>query len=523
MGKAIINEKKFLWLAASIIGLLILLPLLFLLTSSLFWNGKLTFTNFLSIFQKDVLTAILTGIFIATLVSIISVSVGCAFAFLFFKTNLFFKNILRSLLLFPLLLSPYIVTVAWTDVWFYLGLPSGIISGKFSVIFILTTIYIPLATYIIGGSLQQISASLEEAGELVANYRTVFLKMVIPLIRPALFSSFLLIFILSVSEFAVPSYLSVNVFTTEIFTQFAAFYNYPLAVTHALVLTLICLALAFPERVYLSKTPFVSIGKRSFSYKIKTLQHNKLWSLLSAVLIIILVFLPVLMLIIQAFSEPKTSFFVVVAQLMPAMKDSFLISVAGAFFITVSGLVFAIISVKYRIQMINLILLFVFAVPAIVLGMSLTKFYNTPALNFIYASPFIILIAFIGRFTFLSQNIINNNLKQIPASLGESAALLGASPFQSFTKITLPLLAESLYISFFLLLIFCVGELAVVIMIYPPGIDILSVRVFTRMANAPQSMVSSMCLVALMFVLLLIILMATSKKLLIKQQWMLSR
>jgi ABC-type Fe3+ transport system permease subunit len=514
-----IAAKYLIWLAAFIFAAAILLPLFSLIVSSIFADGKLTINNFSSIFQSATLKSIGNSLVIASLVSFLSVIFGCGFAFLFTKTNLRFKNSLRFLLLLPLLLPPYIITVAWTDVWLFFGLPKNFIYSLSAVIFILTTIYIPLATFIISGSLQNIAASIEEAGEMMTSYKTVFLKIILPLIRPALFSSFILIFILSVSEFAVPSYLSVNVFTTEIFTQFAAFYNFLAAIAHALALTGICLLLIIPERFYLSQAPFISFGKKSSNHKTILLENSLKWMLICVAYIFLFVLLPLFMLVWQSVNGNLTSFGGIIEQLLPSLTDSLLLASSGALLITLLGFAFATLSVKYKIKTADFLLLLVFAVPAIVTGIALAKFYNTPSLNLIYGSSLIILIAFTARFLFISEKIIANSMMQIPASFQEAALLMGASPLYVFRKITFPLLFEALFTSFFIILIFCIGELTTVIMVYPPGISLLPVRIFTLMANAPQSTVSAMCLVALLFALLLIAMMMGGRKILINQQW----
>ncbi len=520
-----IKTIHFVWLAAFIFGITVLLPLLSLVLTSSFSDGKFTFENFNSLFQYNVLKSIGNSLVISILSSVLAVVGGCCFGFLIAKTNLPFKSGLFLLLLLPLLLPPYIITVAWTDVWLYFGLPHRFVYSRGDTVFILTTIYIPLAAFIISGSMKNISASVEEAGLMITGYKTVFFKVILPLIRPALFSSFILIFILTISDFAVPSYLGVNVFTTEIFTQFTAFYNYSSAITHGLVLTFVCLLLIIPERYYLSQAPFISFGKRSFRRLIIDLKHKKrrLTLLLFCLYLLFFVFFPILMLGVQAFTGAGSSFSHIVLTLLPAMKDSLLLSLTGSLIITIFGYAFALISVRYNIKAIDLLLLIIFAVPAIVTGIALTKFFNTPALNFIYGSSLIILIAFMARFLFIAQKIIAGGLIQIPASYSEAASLMGSSPVHTFKKITFPLLSDALFTSFFIILIFSVAELTTVIMVYPPGISLLPVRIFTLMANAPQSTTSAMCLVALLFTLSFIIIMMTGRKLLIDQKWMKSQ
>ncbi len=513
------GSKFFLWLAVLLFAATILLPLLSFLPSSFFVGSKLSLGNFSSIFETGVFNSIVNSVILGISVGFISVLVGCGFAFLFVKTDLPYKNLLKLFLVFPLLLPPYIITVAWTDVWLFFGVSSYFIHSLPAAIFILSTVYIPLAAFIISGSLQNINASIEEAGEIIADTKTVFLKIILPLIRPALFSSFILIFIFSVSEFAVPSYLSITVFTTEIFTQFSAFYNYSAAIAHALVLTLICILLILPEKFYLSDAPFISFGKKSFRLRELTVDKKPKWMVIFVMYIILFVILPLLMIVLQSFSGKDGYILAIFQQLAPALTDSLLMSATSAFLITLLGYAFAIISVKNKIKIFDFLLLFVFSVPAIATGIALTKFYNTPALNYIYGSSLIILIALVSRFLFISQKIIANSLMQIPPSYREAAILMGATPFYAFRKIVLPLLGDAFFISFFLALILSVSELTTVIMVYPPGISLLPVRIFTLMANAPQNSVSAMCLIALLFSMILITMMLVGRKLIINQRW----
>ena len=518
-----LKATHFIWFAVLIFGVTVLLPLVSLILISLSGGGNLFTGPLNDLFQPDVLRSIANSLFISAVTGTVSVAAGCGFAFFLAKTDLPLKNLLFLLLLLPLLLPPYITTVAWADVWLYTGLPRHFIYSRSDVIFILSIIYTPLAAFIISGSLKNISGSIEEAGLMVAPYRIVFFRVILPLIRPALFSSFILIFILVISEFAVPSYLGVSVFTTEIFTQFTAFYNYSSAIAHGLVLTFVCLMLILPERYYLSQAPFVSFGKRSFNRLVIGLENKGIWLMIFVVYLLFFVFLPVLMLVVQAFTGHGASLSEIIITLLPSLNDSLLLSLAGALIITLFGYAFAMISIRYKFKFIDSLLLIIFAVPAIVTGIALTKFFNTPALNFIYSSWSIILIAYMARFLFISQKVIAGGLMQIPASYGEAAALMGASPFYIFKKITLPLMSDAFFTSFFIILIFSVAELTTVIMVYPPGISLLPVRIFTLMANAPQSTVSGMCLVALLFTLIFIIIMMAGRKLLINQQWMRSR
>ena len=140
-------------------------------------------------------------------------------------------------------------------------------------------------------------------------------------------------------------------------------------------------------------------------------------------------------------------------------------------------------------------LLFVFAVPSTIFGIALIKFYNHPFFDFIYSGYAIILIGYIGKFSFIPAKLIGNAIKQIPYSLEEAAQIEGIGYYRRMQKIVLPLLLPALFVAGIINFIFFLGELGTTIMLYPPGTEIMPIKVFTIMANSPQSLTSSMSLI----------------------------
>ena len=64
----------------------------------------------------------------------------------------------------------------------------------------------------------------------------VLRRITLPLAAPRVLAAALVIFLLSVSEFGVPGLLRVRVYTTEVFTAFAALYDFSRAVLLAVPL-----------------------------------------------------------------------------------------------------------------------------------------------------------------------------------------------------------------------------------------------------------------------------------------------
>ena len=218
--------------------------------------------------------------------------------------------------------------------------------------------------------------------------------------------------------------------------------------------------------------------------------------------LLIAILIPVIILSMQTFEGGTESFFHAITLLTPNILNSLLYATIGAVALLFFGTIFAYISIRENIKAMDTLLLILFAVPSTVLGIGLIKFFNTPSLDFIYGSFWIIIIAYLGKFIFISHKLIANALLQIPKSLEESAQMMGADFLTSMRFIVLPLIADKLFIVFMIGFIFALGELGATILVYPAGSAVMGIKLYTIMANAPQSLVSAMSLVILLVTVL---------------------
>jgi len=482
---------------------LVVLPLLNILFDSFFKEGIFGLANYLEIFNKKTLILLVKSLELAFFVSTISTVIGGFFAFFLTKTNLPFKNFFKLFFLAPLFLSPYILTLSWVDFFVHFEHGKAFIYSFWGVVFILSLVFTPLSILVISSGLSNINAKLEEAGLMMTTYQNVVLNIIFPLVKPAILSSFILVFVLALSEFSVPAFLSVKVLTTEIFTQFSAFYNYELALANAMILVFISIFLLLSERAYLADASFLSMGTKSQQSKIVELGSAKYPLFMVHLLYLFFsIITPVVMLSMQSFDAGWAYFFQAINLLLPNIINSLLYATMGAFVLLLFGFVFAYISVKEKVKWVDILLLIIFAVPSTVLGIGLIKFFNTPNFDVIYSSFWIIIIAYLGKFVFISHKLIGNALMQIPNSLEESAEVLGAGFFKRMQKIVLPLIADKLFMVFIIGFIFSLGELGATILVYPAGSAVMGIKLYTIMANAPQGLVSAMSLVILLVTVL---------------------
>lgn len=476
-----------------LLGFLFLSPLIHLLYG---WIGG----EWFNLLQKKSLSLILKSIFYSGLSAFFATLFGSITAFLLTRIHSSYRKWYFLLLLLPMLISPYIVAVAWRDL-FGIWIPQ-IGDGAVGVILVHTLIFTPFAMIILFGAFLRINAPMLEAAQMIISYPKLILKILFPLIRPSIGISFILIFIFSLNEFSVPTYFHVNTFITEIFTQFSAFYNTQFALSQSLLLLLFSLLIVAKEIRMLKDSPFFAIdlkGNRIISNK-KSTSTLWLYIVLSAFVFLSVVF-PLSSLIYRATHSDGFSWIQALALMDSAIIHSIGIAFVGSLSALVIGWCSAWLSERKQKKLPESILLLMFVIPSTTFAISAISFYNTEFLHPIYSSFWILIIGYTARFGFIASRMIANGYKQLPIALEEAAILMSSSKWRRFIVITLPLLAPSLFGSFILLFIFIIGEISMTIMLYPPGIELMGIKIYTISANAPQTLSDAMIVINLITVL----------------------
>jgi iron(III) transport system permease protein len=115
-------------------------------------------------------------------------------------------------------------------------------------------------------------------------------------------------------------------------------------------------------------------------------------------------------------------------------------------------------------------------VPGIVLGLAISFVYLRNPLPFpVYGTLLILLFAYTTRFLPYGMRYSIASLEQISAELEESANVSGASWWQVFSRIIVPLILPGLFSGFIYTLIISVRELSSSILLYSPKNEVLSI------------------------------------------------
>jgi iron(III) transport system permease protein len=146
--------------------------------------------------------------------------------------------------------------------------------------------------------------------------------------------------------------------------------------------------------------------------------------------------------------------------------------------------------------------LFLFTLPGTVIGIGLISLWNTPVTNLVYATPAIIILGYIAQYAVLPIRMSAATLQRIPPSLEGAAQLCGAGWFITLRDVVLPLAKSGLIAAWIIAYVFCVRDVGITMVVYPPGSDTLPVRIMTLMANGAPSLIAALCVILIAITLL---------------------
>lgn len=398
----------------------------------------------------------------------------------------------RTLLVLPLVFPSYVLALCWMLLLGFVapertyGLPAtGLVLG-FS--------FYPLVMLATEASLRDLSPRLQDAARLVASTRRVWLRIVLPLMLPALAASGLIVFVLTISDFAVPSLLRARVYTTEVFTAFAALYDFARATLMAVPLIAVA-TLASLVALQLWRRPLVGRTEQGPAATVWSRDAQRLTTAALGLVALAGLGVPVGTLLFHAASGRTP-----LAQTLngDALRNSFVWSATGASLVVgVGGLLAywrSAATTPYA-QAADAIFAALFAVPATVLGVGVIALWNRPGwMGAIYRTDAIVIVGYLGRFLPLATLLCGAFLRRIPRGVEEAALVSGASWLMSLRRIVLPMAAKGFAASWLIAFILIFGEVGITILVAPPGESTLPVRAYTLIANSPTVDVARLAL-----------------------------
>lgn len=182
--------------------------------------------------KKNLWTPLVNTIFLSVLTCAISIIFGGLFAFLVTRTDMKYKRYLSSIFIFPYIMPQWTLAVVWQHMFYsnkVTGTADGLIASIFNVHFpnwwcqglfpsamVLGLHYAPFAYILIGGIFKNMDANLEEAATILDTPKwKIMFKVTLPMIKPAILSTILLVFGSAMGSYPVPHYLNLTTLSTK--------------------------------------------------------------------------------------------------------------------------------------------------------------------------------------------------------------------------------------------------------------------------------------------------------------------
>lgn len=509
-------KKCTLWIAVLLLLAIGLAPVVAVFLKSLFVDGGVSLKNYGMLFQSKREWVLLSNsLLLAGSTTLVTVLLGVPLGILFAKTDLPLKRLFTILFLIPLIIPPYILAIAWFYCLGRGGVAASLFGAKIGnftshlffgfpgALFVMVSALLPIVIILTMTYLRTVNPKLEEAAKLSAEWPLVLRKISLPVIVPGIFLSGIIVFVLALGEFGVPMSLRFNVFPVESFTQFSAFYNFNAATAAAIPLGVITLIILVIERFFLRKKTFQFRLTEGPMMIVPLGKAKPLFFTAVSALTFIFVVVPVGVLLAKSFSLRPYQ------EALTGSVDSIFRSLAyasiGATCLVVFGLLLGYLLERkvFRFYFAaDSIAIFLFALPGTVIGIGLISLWNTKATNLIYVSTAIIVFGYIAKYAALGERIMAAAFSQIPGSMEEAAQIVGVGWFRRLSGTLIPLVKRSLASTWLVGFIFCLRDLDITMMVYPPGQDTLPVRIFTLMANSPEELIAALCIIMVVITLL---------------------
>jgi len=447
------------------------------------------------------------------------------------------KNIFDIALYLPLAIPSYIMAFTYVDILSYTG-PiqsffrnylsdfASFLNKDYMQIEVLG-ILLALALYPYIYTASRIAFSLIGSNYIdvsknigLSSYK-FFLRVVLPLSRPAIFSGLFLVIMEVLNEYGAVIYFGVNTYTVGIFKAWFSFGDVDTAIHLASVLILVVFFIFYLERFSRKKTKFyykanvstqnvtpLSSGIYLQTYLICTIPF---------ILGFIIPFLFIIYNMIVSFEVSK------IWSIFSLTFNTILVSSVSSFIIILVALLLLFvekISKNPINSFVNEVISLGYAVPGAVIALGiilmLTFIESIQIVPFSLIGTFFVLIyAYVIRFLAVGKSPIQTSLEKQPDSYDDTGKNLGLGLMRLLQKIHLPINKFALISAFIVVFVDIMKELPITLILRPFNFDTLATKTyeFAIEEMLPLSSVYSFIIIVLGSILLIFLKQIINKQL----------
>lgn len=480
--------------------------------------------------------------------SLLTFSLGTILAWLVERTNTPLRVIFLPLAVIPLILPGVLEAIAWifllSPKFGYVNVALinlfGLEKAPFNVfslpgmIWVHSVGQVPLAFLMMVAGFKSMDPSLEESATMSgANTWQTLRRVTLRLLMPTSASVLLILFVRTLESFETPALIGIParlyVYTSEIYL---AFNEYPPDYGRGAALAVGLLILsAFGVWLYTRST---REGKRFQTVTGKAFRPRQFdlgpWRWVGFAFLVIyfvgVVLLPFLVMLWASFlpffaaptwksldllSFENYRYLLTFRPFWDAMQNSIVLALLSASAGMLLTSIIAWVVYKSRLPGSGLLDFLAFVpitVPGIVLGMALILLYVAFPLP-IYGTIWVLLIAYLTRYIPYGMRSASGSILQIHSELEEAAGASGASWWQTFWRVTLPLLRPGFVAGWIYIFIVSFREFSTSVLLATGESRVLSILLFTMFEQGQVTVVAA---IGILMILTLLAIVATFYK-----------
>ncbi|MFO1457865.1 MAG: 6-bladed beta-propeller [Verrucomicrobiota bacterium] len=406
-----------------------------------------------------------------------------------------FRALLMAVTLVNFALPPFLVANHWLDLtasWRATAAPGSLADGSWLLTALtLGALLWPVPCLLVMGAWSRLQSDLLESDPAVRGV-PLLAQFLIPVARPELVLSAVVVATLSLANFTVPVLFQVRVFTEEFWIRF----NTRLDATGALRATWpLLLVPVVVLAVFRGRSIAWPRWQSSAGAGILRSQLGVLWPVASGVTLLWMGF-TVMFPLGRLVATGRTWLELPGAASagMGALLNSVGTSAATATLVVAAGLAVAASGRRIPLRWLSWI---PFLIPGVMTGVVLIALFNRPGLSVVYQSLAVVMIALVVRYLAVGGSLVESAVATADPAMSDAARTLGAGPWRVFRDTVWPQVAPACAAAWYLVYLLCLWDVESVVLIQPPGGETLALRIFNLLHYGHAAQVNSLCILLL--------------------------
>ena len=486
-----------------------------------------TVANYVDLFtsrlaKTNLWTPLLNTVLLAVGTCIVSIVYGGLFAFLVTRTDMAWRKYLSSIFIFPYIMPQWTLAVVWQHLFnsnavtgtsngllaatLGIAMPKWWCQGMFPSLMVLGLHYAPFAYILIGGIFRNMDANLEEAATILdtPRWRTMC-KITLPMVKPAILSTILLVFGSSMGSYPVPHYLGLTTLSTK-YVSMNSKYTGEASIL-AIIMMVFGVAIMLLNQLSLtSRKSYTTVTGKSG--QISKIHLGKSGRYIIALVLVILTFFtsifPIISFAFETFlpnpgdysflytgntSNLTTKWWVTSenvtengmygqkgmlynATIWRAFGGTMLVSVCCALIAgTIGTLIGYAVSKQRRSKWanyVNSVAFLPYLMPSIAVGVAFFILFSNEHFNLFNTYWLLIIVGTIKYIPFASRSALNSML-QLSGEIEEAAIIQDIPWFKRMTRIIIPIQKSSIISGYLLPFMTCLRELSLFMLLCTQG------------------------------------------------------